>query len=443
MNKKKLLLSLLVISLVLASNAYALETQYPEIMGKSITEETTPAGYVVYFFYLAIALGSVLVFIVLVLAGVDFMTAGGEPAKISEAKKKVTSAIIGLVVLLSSFLILNSINPDLLNIELGQLECPSGIGIVKRTALGKIANDCISSDMKNIEGEIIETKGWKFSGCSIKEVYLCSQPDFKGTCLKVSDERSQDYTCQPNYQFTDNTSLSGVKSIKFVWRSPGLYLYDSTGMQAQDITKSPKYLVSSVKNMNSLEFDNAAQSSQFIWPATETAGEDDTYYGAVFFDSINYSGRCSLEIMNREDLGEPNSIGRNTLSSVVLFTQNQVSESKDLGDIVFYNNIDCGQSTAEEVKTCKLDINNYVTAGKIKDACPNFKDGDYVLSFSLSGPGGLVLKGNQNNLCEYFDVGSLTSGSCYSSLKTKSTIYVQGPSGVKPESYIIFPVGNK
>jgi len=48
----------------LVSNAYALETQYPEIMGKSITEETTPAGYVVYFFYLAIALGSVLVFIV-------------------------------------------------------------------------------------------------------------------------------------------------------------------------------------------------------------------------------------------------------------------------------------------------------------------------------------------------------------------------------------------
>jgi len=87
--------------------------------------------------------------------------------------------------------------------------------------------------------------------------------------------------------------------------------------------------------MNSLGFDNAAQSSQFIWPATETANEDDTYYGAVFFDSINYSGRCSLEIMNREDLGEANSIGRNTLSSVILFTQNQVSESKDLGDIIF------------------------------------------------------------------------------------------------------------
>jgi len=121
----------------LVSNVYALETQYPEIMGKSITEETTPAGYVVYFFYLIIALGSVLVFIVLVLAGVDFMTAGGEPAKISEAKKKITSAAIGLLILLSSFLILNSINPELLNIELEQLECPSGIGVVKKLSLGK------------------------------------------------------------------------------------------------------------------------------------------------------------------------------------------------------------------------------------------------------------------------------------------------------------------
>jgi len=189
--------------------------------------------------------------------------------------------------------------------------------------------------MKNIEGDILETKEWKFSGCSIKEVYLCDQPDFKGNCSKVSDEKSQEYTCQPNYYFTNNTSLSGIKSIKFVWRSPGLYLYDGTGMQAQDVSKTPKYLVSSVKNLNDIGFDNAAQSSQFIWPETETAEEDVSYLGAVFFDSINYSGRCSLEIMNREDLGVATSIGRNTLSSVILFSQNQVSESKDLGDIVF------------------------------------------------------------------------------------------------------------
>jgi len=80
------------------------------------------------------------------------------------------------LILLSSFLILNSINPELLNIELEQLECPSGIGVVKKTILGKIANDCISSDMKNIEGDILEPKSGNFLAVLLKKcIYATSQ----------------------------------------------------------------------------------------------------------------------------------------------------------------------------------------------------------------------------------------------------------------------------
>ncbi len=440
--KKKILFLFLLLSLVLVSNVYALEAQYPEILGKTITDETTPAGYVVYFFYLAMSLGSVLVFIILVMAGIDFITAGGEPAKISEGRKKIISAIVGLIVLFSSFLILNSINPALLKIELEKLECPGGISIVKQKADGKKVDDCITGSVSNIEGDVIETKGWVFSGCLVKEVYLCTQPGFKGTCTKVSDPKSQNFTCQPNYQFTNGTSLSGVKSVKFVWRSPGVYLYDNINFEPNDLSKSPKHLGSNIKNMNDVGFDNMAQSYQLIFPETETAEEIPIYYGAVFFDSFNYSGKCSLEIMNQKDLGVPTSIGRNTLSSAIVFTQKETDTLKDLGDIVLYNNIDCGQSTSEEVKKCSLNIYNYITVGKIKDDCPEFEDGDYVLSFSINGPGGMILKGSQNALCEYFDSKSMVSGSCYPSLKTKSTIYVQGPGGTKPESYIIFPVDN-
>jgi hypothetical protein len=239
---KKLLFALLLLSLVLVSNVYALEAQYPEILGKTITEETTAAGYVVYFFYLAMSLGSVLVFIILVMAGIDFVTAGGEPSKISEGKKKIMSAIVGLIVLFSSFLILNSINPALLKIELEKLECPSGIPVVKQTSDGKKTEECITTSMTNIEGDIIETKEWMFSGCLLKEAYLCTAPYFKGTCTKVSDPKSQDYTCQPDYQFTNDTSLSGTKSIKFVWRSPGVYLYDSLNFGSRDVGKVRRVL---------------------------------------------------------------------------------------------------------------------------------------------------------------------------------------------------------
>ncbi|MDD3170180.1 MAG: pilin [Candidatus Paceibacterota bacterium] len=443
---KKLLFLFLVLSLVLVSNVYALETQYPEILGKTITQETTPAGYVVYFFYLAMALGSVLVFMVLVMAGIDYLTAAGEPPKISEAKKKILSAFVGLIVLLSSFLILNSINPALLNIDLEKLECPGGIWVVKQNDEGKKADECIVGTISNIEGQIVETKGWKFSGCLMKEAYLCSEPDFKGSCVKVSDPKSQSYTCQPDYQFTNDTSLSGIKSIKFVWRSPGVYLYDNTNFNSQDLGRSPKSFNSNIKNLNDVGFDNLAQSAQFIFPKTETAEEMPTTYGVILFDSINYSGKCSLELVNQPDLAVPGiltPIGRNTASSVIVFTEKESDVSKDLGDIVLYNNIDCGQSSSAEVKKCTLNIRNYSTWGEIQDACPEFQEGDYVLSFSINGPGGLVIKGSQGGFCEYFDSRSIISGSCYPSLKTKSTIYVQGPEGTKPESLIILPVGNQ
>jgi len=271
---KKILFLFLVLSLVLVSNVYALETQYPEIAGKTITQETTPAGYVVYFFYLVMALGSVLVFITLVMAGIDFVTAGGEPSKISEGKKKIMSAIIGLVVLLSAFLILNSINPELLNIKLEKLECSAGIPVVIQDADGKKTEQCISADIKNIEGEIIETKEWSFSGCLLKEAYFCSEPDFRGACNKVSDPKSQYYTCQPNYEFKNSTSLNGIKSIRFVWRSPGVYLYNSTGFESSDLNKSPKVLSSNIKSLNDIGLNNDGSINSVYLSKNRNSGRD-------------------------------------------------------------------------------------------------------------------------------------------------------------------------
>ncbi|MFA5368916.1 MAG: hypothetical protein WC303_02825, partial [Candidatus Paceibacterota bacterium] len=64
---------------------HAMEIQYPEVNGVSINNETTPTVYIVYFFNLLVGLGGIVAFIVLVKAGVQFMMAGGEPGKVSEA----------------------------------------------------------------------------------------------------------------------------------------------------------------------------------------------------------------------------------------------------------------------------------------------------------------------------------------------------------------------
>jgi len=46
------------------------------------------------------------------------LTSAGSPAKISEAKDRIGSAILGLIIILASFLILKVINPDLITLKL-------------------------------------------------------------------------------------------------------------------------------------------------------------------------------------------------------------------------------------------------------------------------------------------------------------------------------------
>lgn len=56
-----------------------------------------------------LALGGVALFVMLLLGGFKYLTSGGDPKKAEEAKKTLTYAIGGLVLLVGSFLILQLI----------------------------------------------------------------------------------------------------------------------------------------------------------------------------------------------------------------------------------------------------------------------------------------------------------------------------------------------
>jgi hypothetical protein len=54
-------------------------------------------------------------FMQITLGGVQWLLAAGKPGQIEKAKSRITNAIFGLILLLSSYVILNTINPDLVN----------------------------------------------------------------------------------------------------------------------------------------------------------------------------------------------------------------------------------------------------------------------------------------------------------------------------------------
>lgn len=67
---------------------------------------------------LSIALGAALAVLFAVIGGTQYVAASINPAAKQNALEKVWNALIGLTIILSSYLVLNSINPDLVNIKL-------------------------------------------------------------------------------------------------------------------------------------------------------------------------------------------------------------------------------------------------------------------------------------------------------------------------------------
>ena len=98
-----------------------LELVYPEIPGVAVTPKTVSVplpDYVNYIFHLAIAIVGFIIFGVIVSQGVKYLYSVGNPEKFKEARNRIFSAFLGAIILLSTYLIFNTINPQLINSKL-------------------------------------------------------------------------------------------------------------------------------------------------------------------------------------------------------------------------------------------------------------------------------------------------------------------------------------
>jgi hypothetical protein len=73
----------------------------------------------IYVWSLGIAV--ILAMLMIVLGGYFLMTSGGNAEQATKGKEYITSAMIGLVILFCAYLLLNQINPDLVNFNLDSL----------------------------------------------------------------------------------------------------------------------------------------------------------------------------------------------------------------------------------------------------------------------------------------------------------------------------------
>jgi len=96
---------------------YTPEVEIPGFAGEVKVDSSLLGNYISVLYQYLLYVAGVLAVIVIMVGGFQWITAGGNQSKIGEAKERVMSAIIGLFLALGSYLLLFTINPDLIKIH--------------------------------------------------------------------------------------------------------------------------------------------------------------------------------------------------------------------------------------------------------------------------------------------------------------------------------------
>jgi len=102
------------------NNGLNLNTPWPASPGFNTEIDNTTGfdTFIKYIYEWSISLAILSVFIVVVYSGVKYMTSAGNPNQITQAIGNIKSAAFGLLLLLGSWLVLNTINPELTGLKM-------------------------------------------------------------------------------------------------------------------------------------------------------------------------------------------------------------------------------------------------------------------------------------------------------------------------------------
>jgi len=208
--KDKKILFFLFIFLIscVAFRASALELSWPSSPGPEhiiLTESTPLPKLVQYFYEWGIALGGFAAFIALIIAGFQYLTSVGRPEAMKEAMDRIQSAIFGLVLLLASWLILNTINPQLTTLRIPsvnfaeqmKLECDKNEDCLELGS-GYICTDQNQGDGISA-GVCIMTERERVT-CAKAQIF--SGTEYSGESIWINADETKEYPAQSVKSYT-------------------------------------------------------------------------------------------------------------------------------------------------------------------------------------------------------------------------------------------------
>ena len=236
MMKKTIICILLLLPVIVFAFDRGLEVTYPNIPGLTHppTKITSPLPvFLRYSFELMIATSGFILFGTMVVAGVQMATSAGNPGQMSSAKDRLLKGFLGTLLIITSFIVLNSINPRIVSSDPA---LNANIGV---TFFESSDEDCtvdwfdesrderrsVSSNVADLEDELGFIPGSiKINGDPEDlDVLIFNKVDYEmksGTPLIPVIETGK--KCIPLSSFIDE-----AKSIKLQYRIAGAYMCSS------------------------------------------------------------------------------------------------------------------------------------------------------------------------------------------------------------------------
>jgi hypothetical protein len=191
-----------------------LEITYPDLplVQAPTTVRTALPDYVKYIFTLAMVISGLVVLGVFVAAGLRYLTSAGNPGAVNESKSRMISAFLGAIIILSSYLILNAVNPQISMIQINDMS-PAG-GVTFTDADGTTFTT--SASVPNLELVGIPTP--------VSVTFLSSEVEVT-PCLAINDYSTNN--CENIYPkiTTSGSFPSAAKAAKLFWHTYGIYAF--------------------------------------------------------------------------------------------------------------------------------------------------------------------------------------------------------------------------
>ncbi len=164
-----------------------LEVGYPEIGG--IKPETVATGlpeYVKYIFNFAVSFFGLVILGALLWSGFLYLTSVGKPDKLKEAKDRIVSAFLGLIILLSSYIVFTNINPQLVIFNIPLLTPPTVPTAPKLPAIKPNEINLIATELPL--GQSIENGLWQKARRTGIENLIKEDKNFLTQKIKIDDK---------------------------------------------------------------------------------------------------------------------------------------------------------------------------------------------------------------------------------------------------------------